>query len=111
MTLSRSTRFSRSLGLVALAPIALGLAMIAAVVPAHAQEVTEQTYVRRSANPVVMRHRIEAAALKVCGADEDALAEVRVAVRASPCWQQAVSEAIASLERGPRQASLPRPHG
>jgi UrcA family protein len=96
--------FSHTLGLVAIAPTVLGLGMIAAIATARADpEETVHVVLRQHgpANPRQMRHRIEMAALEVCGGGRGSLAEVNRTVRASRCWSDAVNDALAQAQQHP----------
>lgn len=113
--------FSHVLGAVALAPAALGvgvlIAMIIAVPAARARDLgadgeTHTTTVRvvghdgvSRASPALIRARIERAALDLCGGGDGALREINRVVRASPCWRDAVAGALASAEPKVRSAS------
>jgi hypothetical protein len=88
--------FSHTLGLVALAPTVLGAGMIAAITMARADTVeTARVVVHRGDSPTHVRHRIELAALQVCGGGWGSSPEVNRVVRASRCWTDAVNGALA----------------
>jgi UrcA family protein len=95
---------SHLLGAIALAPTALGIFLIVLVTSAHAAPAdagdTVRVTIHRHAGEGLtgpLRARIERAALAVCGG-EGSLAEVTRAVRASPCWRNAVAGALAQVE-------------
>jgi hypothetical protein len=90
--------FSHTLGLVALAPTVLGAGMIAAITMAHADTVeTARVTVHPGESPIRVRHRIELAALQVCGGGWASAPEVNRVVRASRCWTDAVNGALAQV--------------
>ncbi|WP_164852699.1 UrcA family protein [Novosphingobium umbonatum] len=110
MTKTSSTRFSRTLCVLAFAPLALGLLFAAA---AQAMAATEAATDKEEVNTVILRgimarpdspkaakhvlSRIENAALEVCGGGSGSYAEVNRVVRRSDCWRKAVNGAVAQV--------------
>jgi UrcA family protein len=111
MNENSSTRFSRNLSLIALAPLALGMVAIAAgqamagqavAAPAGEEEarIILRGIERQPASPRAAKQvmaRIEEAALQVCGGGAGAYPEVNRVVRRSDCWHKAVKGALAQV--------------
>jgi len=111
MTTPNSNRFSRNLSMVAFAPLALGVLLMA-----MGQAMAGQTMaapVGVDDNRVILRKidrypadaraarrtydRIDAAALEVCGGGDHSNAQVNYAVHRSDCWRDAVRGALAQV--------------
>jgi UrcA family protein len=109
-----SARFSRNLSLLAFAPLALGVLLIA-MGSAMAAPVGEEDATiilrpidRHPNDPASARRlyaRISAAALEVCGGGDHSFAEVNRSIRNSACWRKAMSGALAQVS----SPYLPKP--
>lgn len=106
MTTPYSARFSRNLSLVAFAPLALGLLLIAMgqamATPAGVEEnrIVLRAIDRHPADSRAAKRtwgRIDAAALEVCGGGDHSNAQVNYAVRRSDCWRDAMNGALAQV--------------
>jgi UrcA family protein len=106
-----SSRFSRNLSLVALAPLALGLLVIAmgvamaAPAPKNRHNDQPQVIVRHADRHPADAHaagrlyqRLEAAALEACGGGAHSFPELNRSIRASTCWRQAMNGALAQVD-------------
>ena len=106
MTTSTSTRFSRNLSLIAFAPLALALLVIAmGQAMAAPAEVEENRIILRAidhhpANARAAKRiwaKIDGAALEVCGGGGQSNAQVNYAVRRSDCWHNAMNGGLGQI--------------
>lgn len=79
-----------------------GACLATLALPALAQTSVAVRHVNlHPATPAEARHtlaKIDDAALRACGASGFSLAEAKAAMRASPCWQEAVSDAVRRID-------------
>ncbi|CAN5457629.1 hypothetical protein BH10PSE14_BH10PSE14_38770 [soil metagenome] len=65
------------------------------------ESVTLRGVTRNPATPQAaarLLHRIDDAALQVCGASATSLADMKQAVRASPCWRNSVADTVRRID-------------
>jgi UrcA family protein len=104
MTITQNTALSRASRAWAAAVFGLAIYTSAA---AQEAEIAPDIYAIRvpqlDTHPVTPAHtrqtlsRLGEAALAVCGASSGSLQEIRLAVRASPCWIHAMSDAVTRI--------------
>jgi len=78
-----------------------GACLIALAAPAFAQTSVTVRHINLRPETPAEAHRtlakLDDAALRACGASGFSLAEAKAAMRASPCWQEAVGGAVRQI--------------